>query len=100
MSDTKYSDGKVCTKCGGPRSNESKSVCKQCNMTARQGKSIVHRPTLPIAPLEGPCKHHWIIDTPKGPLSHGVCRLCKEEREFNNAAPDRPWENQRVGAEV
>ncbi len=31
------------------------------------------------------CPHHWIIETPEGPVSMGRCRLCGEEREFNNS---------------
>jgi len=31
------------------------------------------------------CAHHWIIETPDGPISKGVCRLCGEERDFNNS---------------
>ncbi len=30
------------------------------------------------------CRHHWIIDPPKEPVSRGVCLLCGEQREFNN----------------
>jgi len=30
------------------------------------------------------CTHHWIIETPNGPISKGVCKLCGEEREFSN----------------
>ncbi len=36
------------------------------------------------------CTHHWLIDLPEGPVSKGVCRLCGEEREFNNYA-DVDW---------
>ena len=39
---------------------------------------------------EKACRHHWIIEAPKGPVSMGVCRLCSEAREFKNyigAAP-------------
>jgi hypothetical protein len=32
-----------------------------------------------------PCAHHWIIETPDGPVSTGRCRLCGEEREFSNS---------------
>ena len=35
------------------------------------------------------CAHHWIIETPDGPLSKGVCRLCGEERDFNNSTDDK-----------
>ncbi len=31
------------------------------------------------------CAHHWIIETPEGPLSKGKCRLCGEERDFTNS---------------
>ncbi len=31
------------------------------------------------------CAHHWLIETPDGPVSQGKCRLCGGEREFNNS---------------
>ena len=31
------------------------------------------------------CTHHWVIETPHGPVSIGRCKLCGEEREFNNS---------------
>ena len=31
-----------------------------------------------------PCVHHWDIATPAGPTSEGVCRKCRETREFPN----------------
>ncbi len=31
------------------------------------------------------CTHHWIIETPDGPVSKGRCRLCRAEREFSNS---------------
>jgi len=45
------------------------------------------------ATLEGPvglgrCPHHWIIESPNGPTSRGVCKLCSAEREFANAPPE------------
>lgn len=30
------------------------------------------------------CTHHWIIDSPIGPISKGVCKICGEQREFCN----------------
>ena len=35
------------------------------------------------------CAHHWIIETPDGPISKGKCQLSGEEREFNNSADFR-----------
>jgi hypothetical protein len=36
-----------------------------------------------IIPTTG-CHHHWVIETPNGVRSHGLCKLCHESREFNN----------------
>ena len=33
---------------------------------------------------ESQCKHHWEIESPAGPSSHGVCRLCGDEKDFDN----------------
>jgi len=33
------------------------------------------------------CRHYWIIESPKGPTSRGVCKLCGAEREFRNSFP-------------
>ncbi len=40
------------------------------------------------------CAHHWVIDTPAGPLSKGRCKLCGLDREFRNS-PDNAfyWED-------
>ena len=40
------------------------------------------------------CAHHWVIDAPAGPLSHGRCKLCGQNREFRNS-PDNAfyWED-------
>ncbi len=32
----------------------------------------------------GSCAHYWIIDPPNGSVSCGACRICGEQREFNN----------------
>lgn len=40
------------------------------------------------------CAHHWVIDTPAGPVSRGQCKRCGEAREFLNS-PDSSfyWED-------
>ena len=35
------------------------------------------------------CTHHWLIDDPVGPESHGRCQQCGAERVFQNS-PARP----------
>lgn len=32
------------------------------------------------------CCHHWVIESPNGSSSRGVCKFCGEERIFNNSA--------------
>lgn len=40
------------------------------------------------------CKHHWMIDSPNGPTSSGVCKLCGERGEFKNSIPITGWDRQ------
>lgn len=46
--------------------------------------------TLPVSR----CAHHWVIETPAGPVSRGQCKRCGEEHEFLNS-PDSSfyWED-------
>jgi len=34
------------------------------------------------------CQHRWIIETPHGATSQGVCKRCGASRRFPNAAED------------
>ncbi len=43
------------------------------------------------------CKHRWLIDSPNGPTSKGVCQACGEKGEFKNSIPISGWD--RVGAQ-
>ena len=43
--------------------------------------------------VDSECAHHWMIETSQGPMSKGVCRLCGENREFNNS-PEASWAEQ------
>lgn len=36
------------------------------------------------------CRHHWLIETPHGPTSTGVCRRCGEVRDFQNFLEEAP----------
>ncbi len=42
------------------------------------------------------CRHHWVIDSPAGPVSNGICRLCGEVREFRNSLEDSYWRGDDV----
>lgn len=39
------------------------------------------------------CRHHWVIDSPSGPVSKGICRLCGEERGFKNFLEGSSWDD-------
>src|SRR3990170_4337929 len=40
------------------------------------------------------CRHHWIIESPQGATSRGVCKLCRAERDFPNSAQDYLWDGE------
>lgn len=56
-----------------------------------QEESTLIQDTPSLAP---DCTHHWVIDTPSGPVSSGVCKACGEVREFRNYLENSPpWED-------
>jgi len=38
------------------------------------------------------CAHYWIIESPQGPVSKGVCKYCGAVSEFMNYVPYPSWE--------
>lgn len=44
------------------------------------------------APPAPQCRHHWVIDTPRGATSWGVCKVCGAKKEFPNSASDSLYE--------
>jgi hypothetical protein len=63
---------------------------------------VLERPVIELPAVENPpvetelkstCCHYWLIDKPNGPLSHGVCKFCHEEREFSNSPPQYSTRN-------
>lgn len=58
------------------------------------GRTSVKERKRTEAPVEvDGCRHHWIIESPRGTLSAGRCKLCGEEREFRNSANDYIWDD-------
>ena len=37
------------------------------------------------------CQHHWVIESPRGPVSRGVCKQCGAVKEFQNYAEGAGW---------
>ncbi len=40
------------------------------------------------------CKHYWMIDSPNGPTSEGVCKICGERSEFRNSMQGSGWDRE------
>ena len=36
-------------------------------------------------PVNDGCRHYWVIETPEGLKSRGICRLCGKEHDFYNS---------------
>ncbi|MBH74950.1 MAG: hypothetical protein CL896_04060 [Dehalococcoidia bacterium] len=39
------------------------------------------------------CKHFWLIETPNGPVSRGICKICDQIRYFKNSIQISSWES-------
>jgi hypothetical protein len=39
------------------------------------------------------CNHHWVIDSPEGPVSTGICKFCGATKEFTNYLPYSSWDD-------
>jgi len=46
--------------------------------------------------VQAQCRHHWIIDSARGPTSWGTCKRCAARREFRNSCPGMVWEERTV----
>lgn len=40
------------------------------------------------------CRHYWLIESPQGPTSMGMCKLCGARKEFSNSVVDFLWEDE------
>ncbi|MSQ40830.1 MAG: hypothetical protein EXR55_04075 [Dehalococcoidia bacterium] len=47
------------------------------------------------SPLATPqCAHFWMIESPRGPYSSGLCKYCGEARAFRNSLPLSRWDGE------
>jgi hypothetical protein len=37
------------------------------------------------------CRHYWKIEPALAPVSHGKCRTCGVEKDFQNYLEEAPW---------
>lgn len=56
----------------------------------RNGAVLELKPRTVETCTKGHC-HYWIIESPKGPTSKGICRFCGTIQEFDNFGPDFRW---------
>jgi len=63
-------------------------ILKGDSSMAQLAKNIAEKPK-----AKKGCCHHWVIESPKGPTSKGVCKYCGAEREFLNYWADFFWED-------
>ncbi len=61
--------------------------------SVRERKRAAQRPEV------ASCRHHWLIEAPRGTLSKGRCKRCGEEREFRNSATDYIWDDDSSSSE-
>ena len=52
-----------------------------------------HTQTQTIVLDNDECRHHWVIESPHGPISKGICRICGDEKGFRNSL-DTPTEDE------
>ena len=45
----------------------------------------------PVEVDESSCEHFWMIESPNGPTSTGICQVCGESREFVNYLERSAW---------
>ena len=53
--------------------------------------------TTPQIPLHA---HHWILETPVGPLTDSRCKGCGEERVWDTWGPEDRWAEYRSRAQA
>lgn len=46
----------------------------------------------PVKRRTSRCQHRWVIETPHGATSRGLCKRCGATKRFPNAAEDATWE--------
>ena len=56
------------------------------------GGTATKKRTRRTATAEAVHNHHWLLESPNGPLSIGTCSSCGETREFRNSSEDSIWD--------
>ena len=57
---------------------------RQRQLTKSTSVAILDVPNLE----KSQCNHYWVIESPRGPTSSGICKFCGTRKEFDNWGPD------------
>lgn len=66
------------------------ATTKQADTKKNETRVETKVETKPVA--KGGCVHHWLIETPNGRESQGVCKRCGATKEFSNSTEQVMWE--------
>ena len=55
-------------------------------ISEHKGKTFTKSENLPDE-----CSHYWIIDSPNGPTSKGICKYCRKVTLFSNTLPENVY---------
>jgi hypothetical protein len=67
-------------------------------MTKKISSARIPEPsTTPPIPLHA---HHWVLETPSGPITAGKCRGCGMERVWDTWGPEDRWAEYRSKAQI
>jgi hypothetical protein len=61
------------------------AIAAELGLCTARVSQLLHEPQ-PASAADG-CIHHWLIASPKGPRSDGVCQKCGDRRNFENVGP-------------
>jgi hypothetical protein len=71
---------------------EKDFVASMLTQVATEAVQVVAEPVIE-EPTKPTCTHHWVIETAHGPVSWGVCQVCREGKEFQNSIGEIEREN-------
>jgi hypothetical protein len=57
---------------------------------SRKPKAVQQQKKKPVS--SAGCVHYWVIESPQGPVSKGICKHCGATSEFMNYMPYPSWE--------
>ena len=79
-------------------SEEVKAMRRGIATRDRHSQAPVEQERPQIIGGDPECVHHWVIDSPAGSVSMGLCRVCGARRAFSNYVSDFIYEGDSADA--